>query len=401
MVDIYRLDKQKLSLPLQLLLRILAVDKNDAWTEQAGLFADMDWDAFIKLARHHRVHPYLYTKLKEIGSGYVPAPVLRGFYQEYCNNTFIMLGLSGEMERICQVFEGIGIRSLFLKGPVLAVDLYGDISHRTSCDLDILIPIKDLFRAEKKLEELGYRKDDYIDSVLNDWKWRHHHTTFIHPRTGIKVELHWRLNPAPSKEPGFEQLWSRRRLSPVSSHPLFYLGKEDLFLFLVTHGARHGWSRLRWLLDIKQILVQSPDPVMLKRLLKANRTTHIGGQALVLASQLLDVWPQPALLPLMAGNRPGKLAEEAMFYISRMVQLHTLPLPEEVERYHKRHLFSLMTVQQRGLFMLSFLFPYPEDAKTLPLPKTLHFLYLPLRPFLWAWRKLQGERHEKGIDRLL
>jgi len=401
MVDTCLIDKQKLSVPLQLLLLILAADKDVVWTEHAGLFADMDWEAFVKLARHHRVHPYLYARLKEIGPALIPAPVLRGFYQEYCNNTFIMLGLSGEMERICKIFEGIQIRSLFLKGPVLAVDLYGEISQRTSCDLDILIPIKDLFRAEKKLEELGYMKDDYIDTVLNDWKWRHHHTTFIHPRTGIKVELHWRLNPAPSKEPGFEQLWSRRRQSPLSTHPLFYLGREDLFLFLVTHGARHGWSRLRWLLDIKQILMQNPDPDILRRLLKANRATHIGGQALVLAAQLLDARPQPSLLPLMAGRKPERLAEEAMFYIGQMVQLHTLPLPLEVERFHKRHLFSLMTVRQRGIFMLSFLFPYPEDAKTLPLPKMLHLLYIPLRPFLWAWRKLQGGRHEKSINRLL
>ena len=33
---------------------------------------------------------------------------------------------------------------------------------------------------------------------------------------------------------------------------------------------------------------------------------------------------------------------------------------------------------------MSFLYPYPEDAETLPLPKYLHFLYFPLRPFLWA-----------------
>ena len=36
---------------------------------------------------------------------------------------------------------------------------------------------------------------------------------------------------------------------------------------------------------------------------------------------------------------------------------------------------------------MSFLYPYPEDAEILPLPKYLQFLYFPLRPFLWAWRK--------------
>ena len=70
-----------------------------------------------------------------------------------------------------------------------------------------------------------------------------------------------------------------------------------------------------------------------------------------------------------------------------MVNLHTDPVPENVAMYHKRHLFSLMSKRQRFIFIMSFLYPYPEDAEVLPLPKNLQFLYFPLRPFLWAWRK--------------
>jgi hypothetical protein len=70
-----------------------------------------------------------------------------------------------------------------------------------------------------------------------------------------------------------------------------------------------------------------------------------------------------------------------------MINLHTDPVPEEVLAYHSRHLFSLMSNQQKILFIMSQLYPYPIDAKTLPLPKFLHFLYFPLRPFLCLWRK--------------
>ena len=89
--------------------------------------------------------------------------------------------------------------------------------------------------------------------LLNDWKWRHHHFTYYHPIQGTKIEIHWRLNPAPSKEPTFNELWSRKRKSSITSYPTYFMGNEDLFFFLVTHGARHGWSRLRWLVDIHQI----------------------------------------------------------------------------------------------------------------------------------------------------
>ncbi|NEU34041.1 nucleotidyltransferase family protein, partial [bacterium LRH843] len=89
-----------------------------------------------------------------------------------------------------------------------------------------------------------------------DWKWRHHHVTYFHPIKRIKLEIHWRLNPGPSSEPQFKELWSRKRLSTVTSSPVYFLGQEDLTVFLISHGARHGWSRLRWLADIHQILNQ-------------------------------------------------------------------------------------------------------------------------------------------------
>ena len=56
-----------------------------------------------------------------------------------------------------------------------------------------------------------------------------------------------------------------------------------------------------------------------------------------------------------------------------MINLHTEPVPEEVFIYHSRHLFSLMSNQQKILYIMSQLYPYPIDAKTLPLPKFLHF----------------------------
>ena len=49
-----------------------------------------------------------------------------------------MLHLTREMEMICKSFNENQIKSLVLKGPVLAADLYGDLSLRTSADLDIL-----------------------------------------------------------------------------------------------------------------------------------------------------------------------------------------------------------------------------------------------------------------------
>lgn len=373
---------------MRLLLALLEMgDEAQLTFEQWDLLQEADWHGFIELTRHHRVFPTICRKLQELKTTRIPTFVMGLFNRDYYRNTLQMLSLSGEMESLSNRFTEEDIRTLFLKGPVIAADLYGDVSLRTSCDLDLLVPMNRLEKSERILKDLGYVKDDYISTVLNDWKWRHHHLTFHHPVKGIKVEVHWRLNPSPSKEPSFEELWSRKRRSALINRPIYYLGREDLFLFLVSHGARHGWSRLRWLLDIKQLINQRIEWPILIQLLKKHQYSHIGGQALFLAARLLGAPLHEDMRPLLSSRKAEWLAEDTMFYLQRMVNLHTPPVPKDVAHYHKHYLFGLLTTRQKVLYIASFLYPYPEDAKTLPLPKKLHFLYFPLRPLLWAWRK--------------
>jgi hypothetical protein len=376
-----------LSKELKLLLQFLKVENTQTLFDKQECFHDIDWANFLLLARHHRIYPMIYQRLKKLGHPSIPSHVMESLHKGYMKNTFQMLRLSGEMECLSKQFSSNQIQLLFLKGPVLAAALYGDISLRTSSDLDVLVPIHRLEQADELLFQLGYVKEDYFSTVLSEWRWRHHHLTYFHPEKGIKLEVHWRQNPGPSKEPNFRELWERKRVSSISKFPVYLLGREDLFLFLVSHGARHGWSRLRWLLDIHQILKQEFDWSRTVRLLKKYQCFHTGGQALLLASTLLGTPLTREMKVLTAGNRPRRLAEDALFYIKQMINLHTDPVPEDVARYHKHHLFSLMSSRQKLLFILSFFYPYPMDAETLPLPKTLHFLYFPLRPVLWVWRR--------------
>nr|WP_273840911.1 nucleotidyltransferase family protein [Halalkalibacter alkalisediminis] len=350
---------------------------------------DMNWNQFLELSLHHRVYPSLYAHLKQ-SDVTIPSDVSKTLKAYYQQNTFRMLPLTAEMEMVSSLFANHDIRTLFLKGPVLAHDLYGDLSLRTSSDLDFLIPIDQLEQAERLLVELGYEKDDYFDTVLNDWRWRHHHVTYYHPVKGMKLEIHWRLHPGPGKEPSFQELWERRRTSTIPNSSVSILGTEDLFVFLVAHGARHGWSRLRWLVDIQKMMQQSLNWESVYGLFDKYHNPHVGGQAIILASNLLGAEFSDGMRPFLTKNAK-QLAEEAVFYLEQMVNLHTDPVPREIARYHAKHLFSLMSSQQKIIHLASFLHPFPEDAQTLPLPTSLHFLYFPLRPVLWAWRKTKKQ----------
>lgn len=384
MNDKHQLDLRKVPRELLLILELLKEDQHI----DHKLLTDIDWNMFIALLKHHRVYPVLYKKLKALHQHkQIPEFVMIHIQKLYQRNTFHMLGLSAVMEQVNKTFAENQIRIIFLKGPTLGHDLYGDISLRTSGDIDVLIPIDQLEGVEELLLDQGYEKDDYIKTVLNDWKWRHHHVVYVHPKNGIKLEVHWRLHPGPAKEPSFNELWERRNRSNLTSFPLYTLLEEDLFIYLLTHGSRHGWSRIRWLDDINKLMNKDINWTEIHKLLKKYHSIQIGGQGLVLTSQLLNSSIPPQVTYSIVSKKSRKLADEAMFYLENMVNLHTDPVPLEVSRYHKRHLFSLMSKRQKVIFVLSFLYPFPEDAETLRLPRRLHFLYFPLRPFLWAWRK--------------
>ncbi|WP_026694365.1 nucleotidyltransferase domain-containing protein [Peribacillus kribbensis] len=383
----FDLNLSRIPKELLLLLEIIKQHTQEKPDVRISSLKDTDWELFIELAKHHRIYPFVYTSLNRISPDAVPATVLQELKQYYKHNTFQMLSLTAEMNRINEVMSETGIPVLFLKGPVLGAELYGDISLRTSGDLDFLVPLHALDKVEALLANLGFIKDDYIQTVLDDWKWRHHHITYFHPERRIKLEIHWRLNPGPGKEPSFNELWSRKRRSTVTGSSIYFLGREDLFLFLVSHGARHGWSRLRWLLDIHQMVNQEMNWAELQKLLRSYNYAHIGGQAIILTSVLFNTTVPKEGQSFLSYKKSRTLAQESIFYLERLVNLHTDPVPEHISKYHQRHLFSLMDLQRKIFYMLSLLHPFPTDAGTLPLPKKLHLLYFPLRPFLWIWRK--------------
>jgi hypothetical protein len=354
---------------------------------------EMDWNLFLELAMHHRLYPLLYSKIKMLDKNLIPLEVGQTIYQKYKINTFEMLHLSAEMERVSKNFADNGIRLLVLKGPVLSVDLYGDLSLRTCRDLDLLVTISDLERVDEVLLMLGYEKDDsfQIETILNDWKWRHHHIAYVHPNTKLRLEIHWRLNPGPGKEPTFLELWERKRIIFQNNHAVYFLGREDLFYFLITHGARHGWSRLRWLVDIDKIIKQSMNWSKAIKLLKEYQCLHRAGQSLILTSKLLNSPLPNEMIPFTKNKHVNKLVQSTIFYIKKMVNLHSEPLPEYITKYHDRYLFSLMTNQQRFLYIISILYPSITDVKTLKLPKYLYGLYFPLRPLFLVMRKIRKQ----------
>ncbi|MGP7818713.1 nucleotidyltransferase domain-containing protein [Niallia sp. 01092] len=374
------------TLELQLLVSLLKlVDSQEDIPRIKEQYSAVDWDKFLQLAIHHRVYPSIYKKLSNMDNDWIPSHVLQTLRNKYQFNTFQMLQLSAEMGHVIKQLSARNIPSLVLKGPILAADLYGDISLRTSKDLDILIPFEHLESAHEILRMEGYISDEY-PIILKEWKWKTHHFSYTHSQKKINIELHWRLHNPPDKEPSFHSLWERKRVSRLTDFPIYYLGNEDMYLYLITHGARHGWFRLRWLQDIDRISRQEFDWKLLNQLIKINKYQLLVGQAVMLASLLFNTPKQQDLRFVSYNKSVSSITKHALSFITNSGKYHLAP--EAIEDDLKIYAFSLQPgFMQKMKYILVRLYPTHIDAETLPLPKGLHFLYFPLRPVLWILRK--------------
>lgn len=380
-----RIETRELRLLLELLKRNGTALQEE---EMRGWLTDIDWNQFVELVRHHRVFPTLYISLQSLSTPLIPADVLEALRQDYRRNTLTMLHLTAELRRICELLDHEGVRTLVLKGPLLAHELYGDTSLRTSKDLDLLIDVADIERAEAALLKHGYHIHNPKLRLLNDWKWKDHHQSYSHPHKQVQVELHWRMHPDSGSEASFEQLWEGRRVNRMTGYPIHGLSREQLLEYLISHGARHAWFRLRWLTDIACLLPQIDDYKLLLEQFRRNRSEHLGGQAALLVSSLLAAPVPYVFQPLYSSRKSRSLARQAMFFIRSRAELCPEPTPEFAGLY-KRYLRALKTPSQQLAYLLRRLYPSSRDAAVLPLPRALHFLYVPLRPLLWCYRRVK------------
>ncbi|MGO4542046.1 nucleotidyltransferase domain-containing protein [Paenibacillus sp. 2TAB19] len=347
--------------------------------------SNMKWDSFMELTLHHRVYPIVYLKLSQIHSSLIPAEIMELLRYHYNSNILKMMQLTKEMNMICGKLSDNSIRTLLLKGPTLAIQLYGDMSHRTSKDLDILLDVEDVERAEEVLIRLGYELEDKR-SLNHNWKEKLHHLSFRHKENGVQVEMHWRLNPNSSDSHSFNRLWGRRNKVLLLNREFHCLGNEDLLYYLADHGARHAWFRLRWLMDIDR-LMPNIDSGKMHDYFRQYGGQSFTGQAFLLASNLLDSKIPQSMNQVTNNKKALRLAKTSLFFIKKIVKLN--PVPEKSVVWHYfRYTLSLLTGRQKAKYLLNHLEPNVEDMSLLPLYKPFHFLYVPLRPFLWFWRNI-------------
>jgi len=359
--------------------------------------SDIGWDRVVDAAREHCVVPLVYKNLSRICCNSVPDIHMQSLRSYYRASGARNMMLASELTKILRLFEGKSIEAVPFKGPMLACDVYGDLTLRSFADLDILIHERDIFRATELLNEMGYEHEYKLTHSQQVAYIRYEHAFhFVHRATGMIIEVHWRLSHRNlSYAIDDAALWRGVQLRTLFGRPVRALKPEDLFLYLCMHGAKHSWERLEWICCTSEFINRFRD---LDWEIVAAKARRLGGRRIVainllLAATMYNNERARAMLEKIPADRV------AISLVNRVNARLFCKKPDHHRREIQRHIFYLQTRERlmdrvRGIVFSCVRTPHPVsmDWQLYHVPASLSFLYYLLRPVRIA--------REHGVGRL-
>lgn len=356
--------------------------------------AEIDPRLLVRVARRHGVIGLVADGLRSAAVA-LPGPLARIARQR----SLAALRQAEEALRLDALFAAAGVPLLLLKGSPLAQRAYGTIAVREAVDIDLAVSRDDIDRAWRVMREAGYVTEiparPLAGSARRRFLWAAKDSFHRHPDHDIPVELHWRLSDD-LRDPAIppQDRWQRIALSP--GRTLSSLGDDDLFVYLCTHGAAHGWARLKWLADIAALIALSTDGGA--AFWQAGRRAGAGtavASALLLANQLLAV-PLPEGFDPAATRRLrllNRLALAIMTAGGAARELAASPYRGWAELTAK--LLVAPGARNRRAVLRRLLIS-GEDVGALALPAWLAPAYPLLRVPLWLIRRARRNAERSG-----
>ena len=282
-----------------------------------GLLRSADWARLLVLAEAHGVAGHLTACLRSLDEDLVPAEIRQTLVDRRRAQIFFTLRLTAELFRILDRFSSEGIGALVVKGPVLAVQAYGDPAMRAYGDLDLLVRQRDIRRATELLSAAGFSPAVPLSAI--DAGRIPGQYLFSKPDSKLIVELHndLTLRYFPRRLP-IEEFFARQIRVRLDAREAPALSVEDELVLICIHGAKHFWERLLWIADVAA-LVSRQTGIDWQRVadsaqaVEAERMLHTG---LRLASDLLKTrLPDKVLAVAQADAVSARLVERTLKWL--------------------------------------------------------------------------------------
>lgn len=213
------------------------------------LLPAVDWPRLLLLAEEHGVIAHVAACLNDCSAPAAPPEIKEALVERQRTQSFLTLRLTAELFQLLDVFAAQGIPALVIKGPVLAVRAYGDLSLRSYGDLDLLVQQKDIRPATEAMIGSGYQASVSLQAI--DAGKIPGQYLFSKADSKLLVELHndltLRYFPRPLP---IENFFARQTRVRIDACEVPAASPEDELVLVCIHGAKHFWERLSWIADV-------------------------------------------------------------------------------------------------------------------------------------------------------
>ena len=366
---------ETLSPEMKLILCSLSVDKNNQHVDWISFKGRINWPLVTNLAIQHGVLPLLYKYLKRQQEGVVPQTEFDKLKNLYLNNVGHNIMVTQKLLNILKILSTNGFEVVPFKGPVIAIQAYGDIGLRAFCDLDILIKSSDFPVIYDLLLSEGYSSlKPRIGKLKSIWKKSRRNFEF----KGKKCFFDF--HPQVTQGPLFLRLkdkWNTLSTVELNSQEVPTLNNHDTILMLALHGTHHGWNILKFVADLAHLIHSNESEINWDTLIRQARAmgclrmVMIG---LLLGQDFCGLEIPPLIQDLIQNDK--KTRKLAVYFIGKILEkeksnlIPVMAIPRSLDsRYYQFR------------YMIYYVFnPTNLDVLALRLPGFMYPVYYVVRP---------------------
>jgi len=335
------------------------------------------------LAHAHGIFPLFYHSLKTHASDLIPGDTLQALKQQYMTIVQRNMLMAAELIRIMKLFQGNGIDALAFKGPALALMAYGDITLRQYVDLDVLVRKNDIYRVDTLLKNRGYQRVlKLTPSQEPIWINFAHDMGLYHPDNGVHFEMHWSLMDEDyPMQLDLADIWKNPGKVTINQQAINTFSNEDLLVYLCIHGSKHLWERIEWIKDIDLLIqAQEIDWKKTEQKVEGSGFETMFYLGLCLADSLFETSFPARITEQMNNNK--KLRDFADIITKDWQTENSASITSTLNK--TRTMLKLFPGMKEQLLYLhkTILKPSFNEYWFVDLPKSLHWLYYFIRPYL-------------------
>ena len=230
----------------------------------AEALTQQDWDEVACLAKRHRIEAQVGATVAMLSNDIVPEHIRSNFSKIYRKNVFYGMQLRAEIHGLSKKLSEAKLDHILLKGPAVSSRFYKDPNQRTEIDIDFWIDQQDFLKTRELLFSSGYRQlyPEFIEQerCVGMLKSVQNSVTFGHPDIKICVDLHWRMHRNQALlDLDFKHEMSSASIMSIAGRDVKILSQVAHIHYLICHGAKHAWFRMKWLADLQRICAVMTD----------------------------------------------------------------------------------------------------------------------------------------------